>query len=74
MRSSVKEGDQGYHPLAHKCKVTLNNEDIDNCFTADEELGEVHVNVEDENYQYIIEDDCIKTEILYGKVEIIPPE
>lgn len=39
MRLSVRKNDPGYSPAAFGAKVTLNGVPLDNCITADEELG-----------------------------------
>jgi hypothetical protein len=71
MRVSVNKGDPGYENYEgpHQ-KPYLNGICQSRCFTADEEEGYVEVYAIDINGDYIIEGGCVKTERLYGKVEV----
>lgn len=75
MRLSVNKEDPGYHPRATMAKVILNGVEINSCFTADEELGEVHCFMKGPDNKFIL--NASRTELLKevkrGKVEIILP-
>lgn len=71
MRKSVKKDDPGYDPLATHYSPFLDGGYVFNCFTADEELGEVWIYELDEKGQYRIdEEENLKIKCLKGKVEI----
>ena len=64
MRLSIRQTDPGYSPKAFSAKVFLDGEELSKCFTADEELGEAHC--------YVLEEDTeeLKEVILRGDVVI----
>ena len=73
MRKSVKKDDKGYDPnAAMNYEVWLNGLKVDDCFTADEESGEVWVHVKDNEGRLVLdlEKNEIKSKCLKGKVEI----
>jgi len=73
MRKSVKKNDKGYDPYAGMhYEVWLNGLKVDDCFTADEESGEVWIYVKDNEGWFIIdlEKNEVKSKCLKGKVEI----
>ena len=75
MRISVRENDPGYHPQAYKCEPMLDGKKVKDCFTADEETGEVFCHARDEKGNFILNDKM--TEVVEvvkkGKVSIIVP-
>lgn len=73
MRISVRKDDPGYHQFAYRCKVHLNGEPIEGCFTADEEAGEAHIHKRDKEGKYIIVGGRVAEEIIKGEVSIIAP-
>lgn len=81
MRISLKKDDPGYQENANKYRVMFDGIERLDCFTADEELGEIHC--------YVIKASKVTGErmrlldnntreyatvIEYGKVEIIKPK
>jgi hypothetical protein len=74
MRISVDKKDTGYSKSAFLYKVKLDGEFIDQCFTADEELGEAHCyKLNSKGKLKLTNKRTIETHILKGKVEIIRP-
>ena len=76
MRISVKKEDLGYRPDAFSVRVKLDGEEIKDCFTADEELGEAHcVARNDKGELYVGKSGNELAKVVKrGKVKIIPPE
>lgn len=72
MRISARQDDPGWSPDVRNVIVLLNGKKVEHCFTADEELGEVHVYKTDYagNYVYNPYIDEIETVFLQGIVEI----
>ncbi|GJE00553.1 hypothetical protein [Methylobacterium isbiliense] len=79
MRISVDERDSGYRTLVEwggptaGILVTLNGEEVFGCITADEELGEVLVQVFDENDCPVVNGDEFRREWRRGVVEVSMP-
>ena len=74
MRVSVRENDPGYVNYKPGQRSFLNGEEVTfRCFTADEELGEVHVYKLSERGApyYDAERDEVPWEILHGEVRIV---
>ena len=73
MRKSVRQSDIGYDPQAQKYIIYFNGEKINNCFTADEEIGEVHVYKKYQDGEFVLNHDntIIEEETLYGDVKIV---
>ena len=69
MRLSVNKDDPGFCAEAFRATVTVDGVKVEQCFIADEELGEAHC------YSVPLElvGDEIKTEIKRGKVVIYLP-
>ena len=55
MRVSVRESDKGYTAKAFDCEVYLDGKKIQNCFTADEELGVAYCYKTDEQGEVVID-------------------
>ena len=78
-RFSLDKHDPGYATLTasgHKpfeLIVTLNGERV-YAITADTERGEILIQCRDKDDHPIVEGDAVKTEWLYGKVEITIPK
>jgi len=70
MRLSVSKDDPGYHINATKYRAYLDGKYVDEYITADEEKGYILKYKLDENEKPILKFDYLKTEELYGKVEI----
>lgn len=70
MRKSVRQDDPSYDPEAFKYEAYLDGVRLDNCFTADEELGEAHVYLTQAEAAAAGVSSLIPTTILKGKVEI----
>jgi hypothetical protein len=72
MRVSVKKNDSGYRPDYRYYEVFLDGQKLDNCFTADEERGEVWVHPKDEHGRFLrAADDKLTEECLRGQVTIV---
>ena len=73
MRMSVKKNDSGYHKRAYNFKVLLDGHDLQDCFTADEDMGYALIHKRDENGQMVLNEykDEVVTEKVFGKVEIV---
>ena len=70
MRKSVIKGDPGYDLEAFNYQVYLDGVAVDDCHTADEEKGVCYCHARDENNNFIIEGDTIKTIERHGIVKI----
>lgn len=59
--------------MATRAKTLLDGVEVDSCFTADEELGEVHCYIKGPDNRFILNASRteILTEVKRGKVEII---
>ena len=75
MRLSVRKTDPGYHSRAFGAVVYLNGQIINDCFTADEEKGEVFLLKRDSDGAYMKNrtGDDIKVERKTGEVRIVVP-
>ena len=75
MRVSIREDDKGYSKKAYDCVVYLDGKKVDDCFTADEELGEAHCFEKDSEGAYMLTPDkkSIKEIIKKGDVKIVVP-
>ncbi len=59
--------------MATRAKTLLDGVEVDSCFTADEELGEVHCYIKGLDNRFILNGTEILKEVKRGKVEIILP-
>lgn len=72
MRLSVKESDKGYSKDAYMYEVYLDGNLLYDCFTADEELGEAHCYVKDDDNRVKLDNYLeIKTVIVNGTVKLV---
>ena len=72
MRISVMPDDPGFRPDAPLYDVLLDGDSIRNCFTADDELGEVHVYRTDENGDVVLDQQGrFIGEVRTGKVRLL---
>ena len=74
MRISVIKEDPGFSPDSYKYKVQLNDLVLEDCVTADEELGLAVVYARNSDRTYMIQNNEIVKETLFGKVKIIEPD
>ena len=75
MRISIRKNDTGYNPIASKCVIMNDGEEVKECFTCDEELGIAYCfDVNDKGETYLTEDKQSVQEIeIHGDMKIIFP-
>jgi hypothetical protein len=70
VRISVEKDDRGYDPNHLRAHVFLNDVELLDCITADDELGECYCYARDASGNFLTAGDTIQREFRYGKVRI----